>query len=72
MKQHECLSKEQKEELVEKAYQLATNTSRNADAAHSTVAAIQDTFGTLDDDLFKAVYGMGAGVGLTGKGVAEL
>lgn len=69
MTQYECLSKEQKEELVEKAYQLGYEYEQECGCcSQCTVAAIQDTFGILDNDLFKAVYGMGAGIGLTGKG----
>lgn len=69
MKKFENIPKEQKEKLIEKAYLLGYEYEQKyGNCPQCTVAAIQDTFGILDDSIFKAVYGLGAGIGLCAKG----
>lgn len=69
MKEFAGIPEEQKQELIEKAYQLAYEYEQKyGNCPQCTVAAIQDTFGILDDNVFKAVYGLAAGIGLSSKG----
>lgn len=69
MKEYKCLPKEEKENLIEKAYLLGYEYEQKyGNCPQCTVAAIQDIFGILDDNIFKAVYGLGAGIGLSAKG----
>lgn len=63
------LTDAQKNELVEKTYNLAYEYEQKyGNCPQCTIAAIQDVFGIIDDSLFKASYGLGAGTGLTSKG----
>ncbi len=69
MEKFQKLSDEQKKELIEKAYSLGYEYEQKyGNCPQCAVAAIQDTFGILDDNIFKAVYGLGAGIGLSAKG----
>lgn len=63
------LSDSEKKELIEKAYNLAYEYEQKyGNCPQCTIAAIQDVFGIIDDNLFKASYGLAAGTGLTSKG----
>ena len=63
------LSDKEKKDLVQKASDLGYQNERNfGNCPQSTIAAIQDVFGLIDDNTFKQAYGLGAGVGLTSKG----
>lgn len=69
MKKYQNLSNEKKQELVEKAYQLGYEYEQKyGNCPQCTMAAIQDTFDLVDDSVFKALYGLGGGMGLTSKG----
>ena len=61
---------ERKKELLEKAYKLGFEYEKvYKGCSQCTVAAIQDTLGIRDDNVFKAATGLAAGGGLTGIGV---
>jgi C_GCAxxG_C_C family probable redox protein len=59
-----------KKGLLEKAYQLGFEYEKvYKGCSQCAVAAIQDTLGIRDDNVFKAATGLAAGGGLTGIGV---
>ncbi|HZK10192.1 MAG TPA: C-GCAxxG-C-C family protein [Clostridia bacterium] len=59
----------EKKDLIDKAASLGYEYERKyGNCPQCTIAAIQDTFGIIDDDVFKQSYGFGAGIGLTSKG----
>ncbi len=63
------LKEEEKTKLVEKAADLGYKYEQEyGNCPQCTIAAIQDTFSIPDDNLFKAVYGLAAGMGLSSKG----
>jgi len=61
---------EAKKELLEKAYKLGFEYERvYRGCSQCAIAAVQDTLGIRDDNVFKAGTGLAAGGGLTGIGV---
>lgn len=59
----------EKQALIKKAYTLGYEYEQKyGNCSQCTIAAIQDTFGIIDDSVFKQSYGFGAGIGLTSKG----
>jgi len=63
------MGKESKEELAQKAYELAIKYEMEyLNESQCTLAAIQDTLGMRNDDIFKAATGFAGGIGATGVG----
>ena len=63
------MDKESKEELAQKAYELAIKYEMEYfNESQCTLAAIQDTLGMRNDDIFKAATGFAGGIGGTGMG----
>ena len=63
-------AEERKKELLEKAYQLGFEYEKvYKGCSQCAIAAIQDTLGIRDDNIFKAATGLAAGGGATGIGV---
>jgi C_GCAxxG_C_C family probable redox protein len=63
-------AEERKKELLEKAYQLGFEYEKvYKGCSQCAIAAIQDTLGIRDDNIFKALTGLAAGGGQTGIGV---
>jgi C_GCAxxG_C_C family probable redox protein len=61
---------EKRKELMARAYQLGFDyEKRYKGCSQCVIAAIQDTLGVRDDEVFKAATGLAAGGGLTGIGV---
>jgi C_GCAxxG_C_C family probable redox protein len=61
---------ERKKELLEKAYHLGFEYEKTyKGCSQCAIAAIQDTLGIKEDNVFKAATGLAAGGGLTGIGV---
>jgi C_GCAxxG_C_C family probable redox protein len=60
----------QKNELMEKAFQLGFDYEKTyRGCSQCTIAAIQDTLDIREDNIFKAATGLAGGGGLTGIGV---
>ncbi|MEX2704828.1 MAG: C-GCAxxG-C-C family protein [Candidatus Freyarchaeota archaeon] len=60
---------ESKEELLEKAFKLGVQYEKeNTGCAQTVIAAIFDTLGIWNEDVFKAASGLADGLGLTGDG----
>jgi len=58
-----------KEELANQAYELAVKYEMEyLNESQCTLAAIQDTLGMRNDDIFKAATGLAGGIGATGLG----
>ena len=56
-----------KSELMQKAFQLGFDYEKTyRGCAQCTIAAIQDTLGFREDNVFKSATGLAAGGGLTG------
>lgn len=63
------LTEEEKEKLLEEVYNAAYHYEKQyGNCVQSVLAAIEDTFGIVDDSVYKAAHGLAAGVGLTSKG----
>jgi C_GCAxxG_C_C family probable redox protein len=63
------LNEEEKKNLIKRAADLGYKYEKMyGNCPQCTVAAIQEVFGIADDNIFKQVYGLGAGGGLTSKG----
>ena len=63
------MDKKSKEELAKKAYELAVKYEMEyLNESQCTLAAIQDTLGMRNDDVFKAATGFAGGIGVTGVG----
>lgn len=61
--------KEKKEEILNKAFELGKKYERECTGcAQTVIAAIFDSLGIWNDDVFKAASGLADGLGLTGDG----
>jgi len=59
----------EKKALVQKAYDTGYSyEGKFANCPQCTLAALDDIFGCVDDEFFKAAYNLGAGLGATSKG----
>lgn len=65
----ENLTDLEKERLLDEVYNLAYHYEKKyGNCSQSVLASIRDTFGIIDDSVFKASHGLAAGVGLTSQG----
>lgn len=63
------LTEIEKAELIERAGDIAYKYEQEfGNCPQCTIAAIQDVFGIIDDNIFKASHGLAAGIGLSAKG----
>lgn len=63
------LTLEEKEDLINKTYDLAFNYEMECgNCAQCTLGAIKTTFGIIDSSVFKAAHGLSGGIGLTSMG----
>lgn len=68
-KKYADLPENEKKELVERAYQLGYEyEAKCGNCPQCVLATIQEVFGGIDNAVFKASFGLGAGVGGTSKG----
>ena len=64
------MDEDKKKELTEKAFQLGFEYEKTyRGCSQCAIAAIQDTLGIREDNVFKSATGLAAGGGLTGIGV---
>ena len=67
---YENLTKLEREKILDDVYNLAYNYEKKyGNCIQCTLAAIKDTFGIIDDNVFKASHGLAAGIGLRSTGV---
>lgn len=67
---YENLTKAEREKILNDVYELAYDYEKEyGNCIQCTLAAIKDTFGIIDDNVFKAAHGLAAGIGLRSTGV---
>lgn len=67
---YENLTDIEREKILNDVYDLAYDYEKKyGNCIQCTLAAIKDTFGIIDDNVFKASHGLAAGIGLRNTGV---